>query len=120
MPSDGENDTGGGDDFDVVLLHGRTEDGQGARVVRARPGRLEAGEVRPVAEGKPLAPGGQVVRLERRSEGAPLFDVRVEYEVPEAAHSPEATAAAASGPPQVATRAYRESWERTFGGRDLN
>ncbi len=103
-----------GDDFDVVLMHGATEDGAGAKVLRARPGRVEAGEVRPVVEGRPLAPGGEVVRLERR-EGTPaLFDVRVDYKVPEKPASGDG-APSMSGPPQVATRAYRDSWERTFG-----
>jgi hypothetical protein len=99
------------EEFDLALVHGETTDGEGARVLRARPGRLEAGEVRPLTPGRPLAPGGEVVRLVQR-QGAPLYDVKVEYEVP--ATSPQAPRAAA-GPPQVATRAYRDSWERTFG-----
>jgi hypothetical protein len=103
-----------GDDFDVVLMHGATEDGAGARVLRARPGRVEAGEVRPVAEGRPLAPGGEVVRLQQREDTPALFDVRVEYKVPEKA-PPSTDAPAMTGPPQVATRAYRDSWDRTFG-----
>ncbi len=103
-----------GDGFDVVLVRGATEDGQGASVLRARPGRLEAGEVRPMCEGRPLAAGGQIVRLERRSDVPALFDVRVECDVPATPHN-EITAQAANGPPQVATSAYRESWERTFG-----
>jgi hypothetical protein len=101
------------EEFDLALVHGETTDGEGARVLRARPGRLEAGEVRPLTPGRPLAPGGEVVRLVQR-QGAPLYDVKVEYEVP-AASPPQATRAAAGGPPQVATRAYRDSWERTFG-----
>jgi hypothetical protein len=103
-----------GDDFDVVLMHGATEDGAGAKVLRARPGRVEAGEVRPMPEGRPLAAGGEVVRLERRDEAPTLFDVKVEYKVPEA-EKPRAGAPALSGPAQVATREYRDSWERTFG-----
>jgi len=102
--------------FDVVMIHGKTDDGGGAKVLRARPGRLDAGEVRPMQDGKPLG-SGEIVRLERRAgdEGAPaLFDVHVE-------HSLEGTAPAAARttdkPAQVATREYRESWERTFGRR---
>jgi hypothetical protein len=102
-----------GDGFDVVLVRGATEDGQGAAVLRARPGRVEAGEVRPIRDGRPLAAGGQIVRLERRSDAPALFDVRVECDVPAAPVAD--TAQTASGPPQVATSAYRESWERTFG-----
>jgi hypothetical protein len=105
--------------FDVVWMHGPTADGEGTRVVRARPGRVDAGEVRPMIEGRPLAAGGEVVRLERRSDASAVFDVKVECKVP----GPEATGPAPqdregpsqSGPPQVATRAYRENWELTFG-----
>ncbi len=100
-----------GEPFDLVLVHGETADGEGARVLRARPGRLEAGEVRALRPGRPLLPGGEVVRLVQR-EGAPLYDVKVEYQVPTASdRSPQN----AAGPPQVATRAYRDSWDRTFG-----
>ena len=63
------------DAFDVVLMHGPTEDGEGARVLRARPGRLDAGEVRPVREGKPLGGGGEIVRLEQRAD-APAHRLR--------------------------------------------
>jgi hypothetical protein len=105
-----------GDDFDVVMVHGKTSDGNGARVIRARPGRLEAGEVRALESGRALAPGGQVVQLSPRGASAPnLYDVKVEYEVPGARQESEAQPT--SGPAQVATRAYRDSWERTFGTR---
>ncbi len=108
MSADGPQPKGA---FDVVLVHSPTEDGEGARVLRARPGRIDAGEVRPMREGRPLVAGGEVVRLERRADAPALFDVRVEYEVPPAS----AASHAQGGPPQVATRAYRESWELTFG-----
>ncbi len=104
--------TDSGETFDLALVHGETSDGEGARVLRARPGRLETGEVRPLRPGRPLAPGGEVVRLIQR-DGAPLYDVKVEYEVPATS---EQSARAAAGPPQVSTPAYRDSWERTFGG----
>jgi hypothetical protein len=100
------------DGFDVVLLHGKTTDGEGACVLRARPGKLEAGEVRPLREGRPIAGGGEVVRLSPRAGMPNLFDVDVQCVLPS---SVEAQAIPAGGPPQVATRAYRESWERTFG-----
>jgi hypothetical protein len=92
-------------DFDVVLVGGATEDGEGARVLRARPGQLEQGEVRPVREGKPLVPGAEVVSLEKRGEHPALYDVKT-------VHKQEGTL---SGPAQVATKQYRDSWERTFG-----
>jgi hypothetical protein len=95
--------------FDVVLVHGPTDDGAGARIVRARPGKLEAGEIRPVREGQPIN-AGELVTLRPR-EGAPnVCDVTV---VHSAAPTEDARGA---GPAQVATRAYRDSWERIFGG----
>jgi len=102
------------DAFDVVFAHAPTDDGEGARVLRARRGRIEAGEVRPMAEGRPITPGGQVVRLERRQDAPALFDVHVECEVPA---TPASEPRTANGPPQVATQAYRDSWARTFGRR---
>jgi hypothetical protein len=111
-------DKSGGEGLDVVLLHGATEDGEGAKVLRARSGRVEAGEVRPLREGRPLGAGGEVVRLEARKEAPALFNVHVEHVVPGAK---DEISPARSGPAQVATRAYRESWERTFGpGKSLN
>ena len=103
-------------DFDVVMFHGKTPDGAGAQVLRARPGRVESGEVRPIREGKPLT-AGEVVRLEPRKESPALFDVKVEHVV-----QGPAVKTTHSGPAQVATVEYRESWERTFGpgSRELN
>ena len=112
--------------FDVVWMRGPTEDGQGARVVRARPGRIDAGEVRPLRSGRPLMSSGEVVRLEQRADAPALYDVHVECEVRSATGETQtrtaAPAAQGSGPPQVATRAYRENWELTFGprGESLN
>ncbi len=124
MSSDAGEKTGA-DAFDVVLVHGATGDGEGARVLRARPGHIEAGEVRPLREGQALSPGGEVVRLVERpgahgAHGAHcVYDVKVDYKVPE---GPAPATRAATGPVQIATPAYRESWERTFAParRDLN
>ena len=102
-----------GDAFDVVWMRGPTDDGQGARVLRARPGRIDAGEVRPLREGKQFFGGGEVVRLEQRADAPALYDVRVELNVPTSSEAPAAQVQ--GGPPQVATRAYRENWELTFG-----
>ena len=110
MPSDPPDKNEGAFPFDVVLVHGATADGEGARVLRARPGQLEAGEVRRLREGQPLMPGGELVRLVERPEGANLYDVKVDYAAPAAT----AKAKSAGGPPQVASPQYRESWERTF------
>ena len=108
-----------GDGFDVVLLHGLTRDGEGARVLRARPGQVEVGEIRPIRDGQPLAAGREVVRLVERPEAPCLYDVKTDFTVPS-----QPSSRAAAGPAQVATPAYRDSWERTFATpsrlRDLN
>jgi hypothetical protein len=90
---------------DVVLLAGPTADGEGIRVVRAREDRLEAGEVRPLKEGKPLG-SGEIVKLAPREKTPRVCDVEVLAKVPGPAQTK---------PAQVATKAYRESWERIFG-----
>ena len=56
---------------DVALLHGPTEDGEGARVLRLKDGELYAGEVRPVREGQPVNEH-ELVRL-RPIEGRPAW-----------------------------------------------
>jgi hypothetical protein len=115
MPDDAPQDNGGGD-FDVVMLTGKTEDGDGAKVVRARPGRVETGEVRPMKEGQPIV-AGELVTLEPRKDAPALFNVHVQHTV-----KPAGEKTAHGGPAQVATAEYRDSWERTFGtpSRDLN
>lgn len=98
---------------DVVLLHSPTEDGKGVRVLRAREGRIEAGEIRAIEEGRPLH--GDVVKLKPREATPQICDVEVTYKLPraEAAESAEAHV----GPAKVTTSAYRSSWDRIFGGR---
>ena len=115
MPDDAAQKKDAGD-FDVVMPRGKTADGQGTQVLRARPGRLETGEVRPMREGKPL-PAGDVVSLQQRADAPALYDVKVEHVV-----EGPAGKGAHVGPAQVATPEYRESWERVFGGggKELN
>lgn len=109
-------------DYDVVLLHGPTEDGDGVRVLRARPGQLEAGEVRPARDGRPLN-GAEMVTLKPR-EGTPsVCDVEVVHapqKPPSATRTSTPRVTEASdrhGPAQVATAAYRAQWELVFGKR---
>ena len=95
--------------LDVALLLGPAPSGDGTAVLRARDGRVEAGVVRELREGRPLH-GGEVVRLTPR-EGAPaVCDVEVHARVPGSA----AARPTSFGPAQVASDAYRASWERTF------
>lgn len=97
---------------DVMLLHAPTDDGVGAKVIRAREGRVELGEVRPLAEGRPIH--GEVLSLTPR-EGAPrVCDVKVHVKAPTATGE---TPQAHKGPARVASAAYRDGWERLFGGR---
>lgn len=109
---------------DVVIVHGRTEDQKGLKVLRARPERLELGEVRPLKEGQPLT--GDVVQLKPR-EGAPwICDVETQFrhsELPGAAKKASDSATSRHpGPARVATDAYRENWDAIWkrGSGELN
>ncbi|MBX7197523.1 MAG: hypothetical protein K1X94_36090 [Sandaracinaceae bacterium] len=86
---------------DVILPHAVTEDGQGLHVLRKRGESVEAGVVRAVKDGQPLH--GDLVRLQHR-EGTPLFDVEVLH-----------TTRTLGRPPQVATKKFRDGWDRVFG-----
>lgn len=92
---------------DLVLVHGRAPDGT-LHVLRQRGDRVEAGAMRAVEEGKPLA--GEVVKLTPRAEAPILFDAETIHRGPAAAD-----AAAGDGPAQVASDAYRKNWSRIFG-----
>jgi hypothetical protein len=94
------------DDHDVVLVHGRTEDGLGLRALRSRPGKLESAEIRQVEKGKPIH-GGDVVSLKSREESPLLWDVDVQY-------SPDEQSTSA-GPPKVSSDRYRANWDTIFG-----
>ncbi|MBI5536440.1 MAG: hypothetical protein HY898_27205 [Deltaproteobacteria bacterium] len=110
MPKDPEPDPkpkeADADKHDVVLVHGQTEDGEGVRVLRSRPGKIEAAELRAIKQGVPIQ-GAEVVRLRERDGSPVLWDVEVEYDGrDEASHK---------GPSRVSSRAYRDNWDRIFG-----
>lgn len=92
---------------DVALIHGRTEDGRGLKILRRRKDRIEAGAMMPLVPGKPIV--GEVVRLSPREESPLLCDVHVEYAPPAEARP------TAAGPAQVATDRYRQNWDLVFG-----
>lgn len=102
---------------DVVLLGPPTADGGGVHVLRARDERVEAGELRPVQEGKPLA--GELVSLLPREGNPRVCDVKESFQA-------SALPARSKGPAQVATKAYRDNWDEVFArrpatpSRDLN
>jgi hypothetical protein len=91
---------------DVALIHGRTADGEGLRILRQREQRLEVGEIRPLKEGRAIQ--GEVVSLKPRAEFPLLCDVSVEVAAPTRSAPPK------SGPAQVATDSYRENWDTVF------
>ena len=94
---------------DVLFVHSPTEDGGALRVIRKREDSLEIGELRALEEGRPVH--GDVIRLHQREESERLFDVEVLMEGPRPQRS-------LSGPPQVATEAYRSGWDAIFGPPD--
>jgi hypothetical protein len=106
-PDDSDNGT---EQRDVALIHGRTADGEGLRILRQREERLELGEVRPLKEGRPIQ--GEIVSLKPRKNFPLLCDVSVEVKAP-----PSPKPARKSGPAQVATDSYRENWEAVFNRR---
>lgn len=109
---------------DLVLVHGRTKDGAGLGVIRARDEGIEIGTMRPLEHGKPIH--GEVVKLTPRPEMPMLFDAETQFVAegaasgsgsngPGAAHqaksAPDAAGAASAGPPQVASDTYRKNWD---------
>jgi hypothetical protein len=97
------------DSEDVALIHGKTPDGEGLRILRKREDRLELGAVRPLKEGMPIT--GEVVTLTPRPEFPLLCDVKVELA---ARSSADVAAPPRHGPAQVATDRYRENWDRIW------
>lgn len=91
---------------------GTSDDGARARIVRAREGRVEVGELRAPEEGKPMY--GELIRLKPRSEDSPVCDVEVLHASP-SMQRPELETRTTSKPAQVATDTYRASWDRVFG-----
>src|SRR3954470_20863714 len=112
--------------LDVALLYAPTDDGKGARVLRARDGLLEAGEVRPVKDGQPIN-RGEMVKLTPRAGAPCVCDVEVLHEPTTTVATPQVNASAdvakpalgegGGRPAQVATEDYRENWDRIFGPR---
>ena len=95
---------------DFVVLGPKTTDGAGVGVLRFREGQVEAGVVRPMEHGKPIA--GEVVRLEPRPELPAVCDVHVELDA-----RPKTPTAPRGGPPQVATESYRRGWDAIYKRR---
>lgn len=107
-PGKGKRAAGSRESHDIALLHGPTDDGKGARILRFKDGELSAGEVRPAVEGQPLA-GRELVRLHGREGQPALCDVEVLYDA-----ASETDGERNAGPPRVATQAYRRGWRQVF------
>ncbi len=100
---------------DLLFAYGKTEAGDGYRVVRSRDDRLEIGEVRELRAHKPIH--GDVVKLAPVEGYDKLYDVEVLAEGPKTRST--------TGPVRVSNALYREQWEAIFGGepsdpRELN
>jgi hypothetical protein len=102
--------------YDVAYLHGPTEDGKGTKILRLRKGRVEAAEVRPAQEGQPLN-DQELVRLHPRKQTPRICDVEVLYEASADGAENEAEKPG-NGPARVASRAYRDNWDRIFSTDD--
>ena len=115
MSADDPDDAPNAPSQDVVLLHSPTEDGDGMRVLRAREGRVELGEVRPLKEGHALN-GAEVVTLTPRADAPRVCDVKVQVALPK---TPEAAPKALphKGPARVSSEAYRDGWDALYGRR---
>lgn len=116
--------------FDLVMPLANATDGAPVPVLRARPGRVELGEVRPLVHGRPVA--GELVQLKQRKDSPQLYDVESSLTLPEAGRETDSRGAGAAlprkaesqvagrrprtGPAQVATEAYRSNWERIYRG----
>jgi hypothetical protein len=98
------------DSKDVALIHGKTPDGEGLKILRRRENRLELGAVHPLKEGVPIT--GEVVTLTPRPDFPLLCDVKTELAAPKA--TPDVAAPPRHGPAQVATDQYRENWDRIW------
>ena len=80
-------------------------------VVRRREGKIiGTGILTPVKDGAPIAPGAELVSVDAlESEG--WHDIETIYK--------NETRVATSGPPQVATPAYRMGYDRIFGKKEV-
>lgn len=109
MEGDGNQDGDSKKKTDVLFVHSPTPNGDGYHVIRAREDRVEIGQMSGLKDGEAIC--GEIVNLKPRKESPRLFDVDV---VAPAETSPSLPTGSRSGPPQVASEAYRENWEAVF------
>jgi len=73
---------------------------------------IRAAEFRKLEDGKPIM--GEFVEMTPR-EGSPLLNAEFTRLPGMPTLEPQVTRSTRSGPPNVATPAYREGWDRIFG-----
>jgi len=105
-------------DHDVVFLQGPTDDGEGTRALRSRPGKLELAELRPVKENRPLAKTSELVGL-RPTRLPYMYEVETLLKKPEPSRAKPA-GTDHEGPPRVSSDTYRRNWDRIFGKKVLD
>lgn len=88
---------------DVALIYGASEDGDELGVLRKRGDSVEAAVMRKAEDGRPIH--GELVRLKPRDVPL-LYDVEVVHDAREED--------ARGRPAQVATKKYRDGWDRLF------
>jgi hypothetical protein len=94
---------------DIAILHGPTEDGEGARLLRLKDGEVYSGEIRPAREGQPLGQH-ELVRLRPLHPQLPVCEVEVLH-----APKPSPESRPSGGPARVSNRRYRQNWNTIFG-----
>lgn len=98
---------------DIAILHGPTEDQQGARVLRFKDGEVFAGEVRPAREGQPIE-NNELVRLRPLQPGLPVCEVEVLHAPRSAEKADKSEDTRSAGPPRVSNPRYRRNWNAVF------
>jgi len=110
---------------DLFLIQGKTQDGEGAWGIRARDENVEIAEIRGVKEGQYIG-SSELVQL-HPTVFPGLFGVEVLFDGRKSLNKKEkdedgieerknGNRGRREGPPRISTDAYREGWERIFGG----
>jgi hypothetical protein len=92
---------------DVALIYGASADGDALGVLRKRGDHVEAAVMRKAQEGQPIH--GELVKLSPR-ETPLLYDVEVLHD----GRAADAELEPRGRPAQVATKKYRDGWDRLF------
>ena len=95
---------------DVAIVCGKDERGIHILRRRSEDAPVEAGVVRPLADGQHIS--GEVISMRRREDAPHLYDVTTELDT--AVSEP---AQPGDGPAQVASDSYRRGWDEIWGRR---